>query len=290
MAHRISHISRRGLLGSAAGAAAVTSLAGCAHADGHGSAPDFDDPAQFLTAMIKMRGAIDGSLAMGWIYGTRYAVIDNKATPVFGILAATFFQYSRVDALTFEMRMLEMAYFTDLATGKHIETWDNPFTVQTVEVPLTRMGPSLVKVKPGGFDLTDNPRMQNMEANHMFRPAIVAGDDVWVTEEIRIAGDPPATGPQPFRYNELTTYNASLADLSDPDRVRVPTKIQYQSLVGWGGWAGMDGLNAMNMGRGSGRTEARVEDLPPYYLELCEKHHPDVINDPLAALQQPRGE
>lgn len=288
MAHDPSHISRRGLLGSAAGAAAVTSLGAPALADGHGSAPDFDDPEQFLTSIMRMRGAIDGSLSMGWIYGMRYAVIDNKATPVFGILAGTFFQYTRVDALTFEMRMLEMAYFTDPATGKHIQTWENPFTGKTVEVPLTRMGPSVVTVKPGGFDLTDNPRMQNMDANHMFRPAIVAGDDVWITEEIKIAGDPPATGPAPFRYNELTTYNASLSDLSNPDTVRVPTKIQYQSLVGWGGWADMAGLNAMNMGRGSGRTESRVEDMPAYYQELCEKFHPDVMNDPLAALHTER--
>jgi hypothetical protein len=286
MTQMFSSLSRRHALGTVAGAAALSSLGRRAHA----AAPDFADPAQFLTAVIKMRGATDGSLALGWIKGTRYAVIDNKATPLFGILAATFFSYTRVSALRFDMRFIELAYFTDLATGKHLQSWTNPFTGKTVEVPLTRMGPSLTPVTPSGFDLTDNPRMQAMDANHLFRPAVVAGDDVWVTEEIKISGDPPATGPRPFRYNEMTTYNANLADLSDPDRVRVPTKIQYQSLVGWTGWADMDGLNAMNMGRGSGRTEARVEDLPPYYLELSEKYHADILNDPLAALYRSGGE
>jgi hypothetical protein len=36
--------------------------------------------------------------------------------------------------------------------------------------------------------------------------------------------------------------------------------------------------------RGIGRRAERVEDLPPYYLELTERYQPDVLNDPLAVL------
>jgi hypothetical protein len=31
---------------------------------------------------------------------------------------------------------------------------------------------------------------------------------------------------------------------------------------------------------------ARIEDLPPYYLELTERFHPDVLEDPLAVLAE----
>lgn len=250
--------------------------------------PDLNDPADYLTTVVKMRGSTDGSVAMGWIMGHRYAVMDGKAIPMFGLLASTFFTYTRLDDLRFEMRSFEVAYFTDLATGKLLEKWENPFTGEVVDVPQTRMGPSIVPVTPTGFDLTAVPSMGAMDADHMFRPAITMGDDIWITEEIKIAADPPAAGPSRFRYNEITTYNAKLSDLAKPELATVPTSIQYQSIVGFSSWQGMAGIDAMNMGRGSGRRATRIEDMPPYYIELTEKYHPDVLNDPMAVLHGPR--
>ena len=59
--------------------------------------------------------------------------------------------------------------------------------------------------------------------------------------------------------------------------------------MGFSPWMGMDGINGTTMGRSAGRRAMRMEDLPPYYLELTEKYHADVLNDPLAALMGPRG-
>lgn len=271
---------------SAAGGLAVAGL-GVSRA-AQAAVPDLSDPAQFLTSVIKMRGATDGSLAMGWIKGQRYAVYEGRAIPMFGLLAGTFFTYTRIDELTFEMRSFEVAYWTDLKTGKLLERWENPITGKVVDVPQTRMGPSVVPVKPAGFDLTAVPRMAPLDSDHLFHPAIVEDDDVWITEEIKISGDPPNSGPVPFRYNEMTTYHTKLSDLAKPDLVTVPTSINYQSLVGFTPWAGMEGVDAMNMGRGAGRRETRVEDMPAYYLELTEKYHADVLNDPIAVLNGPR--
>ena len=283
MPHNAPTLSRRSVLASAAAGAVLVSAGGSAQA-----ALNLEDPSEFLTTVLKMRGCVDGSLSLGWVMGQRYAIIDGKATPMYGLLASTFANYTRIDAETFEMRSFEVAYFTDIKTGKLLEKWENPFTGKVVDVPQTRMGPSIVPVKPSGFDLSDNPRMRTMSANHMFRPAVTLRDDIWITEEIKIAGDPPNSGPNPFRYNEMTTYNASLTDLEKPGLATVPTKIQYQSAVGFSPWNAMGDIDAINMGRGSGTRVARVEDFPPYYLELTEKYHADVLNDPLAILYGPR--
>lgn len=283
MTSTVLNLSRRAALGGVAASVALSSLPSTVSV-----ALNLDSPSEFLTTVLKMRGAIDGSLSLGWIMGQRYAVIDGKSTPMYGILASTFANYTRVGDETFEMRSFEVAYFTDLATGKLLETWENPFTGKVAEVPQTRMGPSVVPVKPTGFDLSDNPRMRNMDAQHRFRPAVIHKDDVWVTEEINIAGDPPTSGPMPFRYNEMTTYNAKLRDLEKLGLATVAASIQYQSIVGFAPWNGMDGLDALNMGRGSGTRVARVEDFPAYYLELTEKYHADVLNDPMSVLYGPR--
>ena len=278
------HVSRRMALGGAAASLASLGIGRPAQA-----ALNLEDPDTFLTTVLKMRGAVDGSLSLGWVMGQRYAVIDGKSTPIYGLLASTFANYTRIDDETFEMRSFEVAYFTDLATGKLLETWENPFTGKVVEVPQTRMGPSIVPVKPSGFDLDNVASMSAMaSARHRFRPAVSLRDDLWITEEINIAGEPPNTGPIPFRYNEMTTYNAKISDLAKPDLATVPTSIQYQSIVGFSPWNDMGNLNALNMGRGSGTRVARVEDFPPYYLELTEKYHADVLHDPLAILYGPR--
>ncbi|MBT4741364.1 MAG: DUF1838 family protein [Rhodospirillaceae bacterium] len=278
--------SRRTAL--ALGAGGMAALTSGAPRSASAAMPNLDNPADFLTTVVKMRGATDGSIAMGWVMGQRYAVFDGRITPMFGLLASTFFKYTRIDELTFEMRSFEVAYFTDLATGKLLEKWENPFTGEVCDVPQTRMGPSIVPVKPGGFDLTSVPSMGAMDASHFFRPAVTQGDDIWITEEIKIAGDPPNSGPSKFRYNEMTTYNAKLSDLAKPDLATVPTSIQYQSIVGFSPWQKMAGVEAMNMGRGSGKRATRIEDMPPYYIELTEKYHPDVLNDPEAVLYGPR--
>ena len=284
----MNDVSRRRALGTAA-AGLGASLAMAWLSRPSQAALNLKDSSDFLTTVLKMRGAVDGSLSLGWIMGQRYAVIDGKATPLYGILASTFANYTRMDAETFEMRSFEVAYFTDLTTGNLLETWENPFTGKVVEVPQTRMGPSVVPVKPAGFDLDNVPSMAAMaSARHRFRPAVTLRDDIWITEEINIAGEPPNTGPLPFRYNEMTTYNAKLSDLEKPGLATVPTAIQYQSIVGFAPWNDMGGLNALNMGRGSGTRVARVEDFPPYYLELTEKYHADVLNDPMAILYGPR--
>ncbi len=109
-----------------------------------------------------------------------------------------------------------------------------------------------------------------------------------LTTVLKMRGAIDGTGPVPFRYNEMTTYNAKISDLEKPDMATVPTSIQYQSIVGFSPWNAMDGIDAMNMGRGSGTRVARVEDFPPYYLELTEKYHADVLHDPMAILYGPR--
>jgi len=135
-------LSRRAALGTVAGAAAA-GLATSAFAGAHSSAGlDLSSDTDLLTALAKMRGSTDGRLSMGWVIGTRYAVVNSLATPMWGILAGTFSRYQKVSDDTYEVKSLEVAYFTDLETGKLKETWDNPFTDTTVELERTRMGPS----------------------------------------------------------------------------------------------------------------------------------------------------
>lgn len=271
-------MDRRTLLQAAGGLAALGTWPLARAASGL----DLSRRADYFTALAKMRASTDERLCIGWVIGSRYAVVNNRAIPMLGILAATFSQWRRRDAESLQGRSLEVAYFTDLQTGKLLETWTNPVTGRRVEVPQTRMGPSSVVLTPDGLQVETVGEAQGLELEHIFRPAVSVGDDVWITEEIRIYGE--RHGAPPFAYNEMSTYQASRRALDDPGQAAVPTRVDFHSLVSFRPWMGFGDTPGHTTARGSGRRAAQVSDLPPYYLELTERYHPDVLEDPLAAL------
>lgn len=279
-------IHRRHLLQGIGGAA----LAAASPLSASATGLDLSDPRDRLTALAKMRGSTNGSLTIGWVIGERYAVVDQQAIPMVGILAGTFSQYRRRDADTFEARALEVAYFTDLETGKLLDTWKNPVTGQIVEVPQTRMGPSLILMRADGLEVPrPSGEATGMTIQHHFDAPIQLHGRVWITEEIRVASEPRKPGGQAFRYNEMTTYESRLDDLNDPAVTSAPVNVQFQSLVSFRPWMGFGDTPGHTTARGFGGRETRVEDLPPYYVELTERYHADVLNDPIAALQASAG-
>ncbi len=243
---------------------------------------DLNDRRDFLTAVAKLRGATDDRLCIGYVVGARYAVPDHRLVPMMGILAATFSQYRRISADVFEARALEIAYFTDLTTGKLLEKWQNPVTGVTVDVEQTRMGPSRLVLTADGLQVPrPSGEATGLALKHVFQPPVVVGDNVWLTEQINVDGPP---GPRPFAYNELSTFHGRKSELDDPRRATVATQVQYQSLITYRPWMGFGDTPGHTLARGAGQHVARIEDLPPYYLELTRRLHPDVLKDPLGLL------
>jgi len=275
-------IDRRSVLqllgAAAAGSTGLTALAR--------PALDLSNPADFLTAVAKLRGSTDDRLCLGWVIGTRYAVIDHAAIPMMGILAATFSRYRKVRDDAYEAKAIEIGYFTDLATGKLLESWKNPVTGKTVEVPQVRMGPSAFTITAEGLTLQRAAgEAVGMELRHRFRPAVTRGDDVWITEEIDVSGTPPGPEAKPFVYNEMTTYHGLRSELEDPALATVSTLVGFHGLVTWRPWMGFGSLPGHTTAHGSGSRAERIEDLPENYLRLTERYHPDVLENPLAVLE-----
>ncbi|MBM4196334.1 MAG: DUF1838 domain-containing protein [Gammaproteobacteria bacterium] len=270
-------LTRRSILQGMAAVPLATSLPSRA-----GTAFDWANPGDRLAALVKLRGATDGRLCMGYVVGVRYAVPEHKPIPMMGILAATFSRYRRLDDSTYEARAIEVAFFTDVDTGALLERWKNPVTGTVVDVQQTRMGPSRLRVTSQGLKV-DNPSNEaaGLDLKHAFLEPRFVGDNTWITEQIDVAGPP---GPRPFVYTELTTMNASRAALEDRSVAWVPTRVDYQSLITYRPWMGFGDAPGHTIARGSGVHVARREELPPQYQELIRSRHPDVWNDPLAVL------
>ena len=246
---------------------------------------DLSDPGDFLTAVVKLRGSVDDRLCLGWVIGTRYAVVDHEAIPMMGILAGTFSRYRRVSNHAYEAQSIEVAYFTDLATRQLLETWENPVTGKVIEVPQVRMGPASFMMTAEGLTIQRAAgEAVGMELRHRFKPAVTRGNDVWITEEIHVNGTPPGAGAKPFVYNEMSTYHGLRSDLEDPAQAAVPTAIGFHGLVTWRPWMGFGDVPGHTTAHAAGTRVNRIEDFPKYYLELTERFHPDVLDNPLGVL------
>ena len=245
-----------------------------------------DDPAHRMTTLMKMYGAIDDRVCFGFVQGTYYGVSNGNVTPLHGVLAAVFNRFvPRADG-TYDGAIFEVAYFTDLATGERFETFRNPYTNETVEVPITRSGPHPIHMTPTGRARTAATERSDREITQVFRPFRVIHDDVWLVEEIVGCAKPGALGAaHSSSTSSITNYSAKLSDLLDPAQKTVRTHVHYHATVSWRPWLKMGDRPGYMMGNAAGRTVMSIDELPPKYVALTKKLHPDVLDDPMALLK-----
>ena len=280
----VSGVSRRSLLGGLGAAGLAATGASTAKAAGHEPALDFSKREDQMTALVKMRCAMDDRIVMGGVKGLYYGVVNNKITPLYGVLAGTMARYKQIDEWRYEGASFEVAYFTDWETGEVMETFDNPYTGETVEVPHTRMGPSKLIIGLDGREIpSDSPRLAGMDISHRFIPPRAEHDTVILVEEISVGTPEGFAGPQ-FHYNEVTTYRAQMADVANPDVMIANDSTHFNGIVSWRPWLKMGDHPGHMFGTATGGRYASVDDYPPYYVEMTNKHHPDVFGDTAALL------
>jgi hypothetical protein len=260
-----------------------SAFASGAQAQTAGKPLDLSNKADFLTALQKMRGALDGRICMGYVKGLYYGVVDDRITPLYGVLGGTFSRYKKLANGNFEGRTFEVAYFTDWTTGQLLDTFKNPYTGETVSVPQTRMGPSTIIITPDGLQIGGGGGLPGMNVAHRFLPARVVNNDVWIVEESIVGTSPDSKGPK-FSYNEVTTMQTTLSELNDPKLMQTPTHVHYSVVVSWRPWLKMGDRPGHLMGNAAGRRLNKMTDYPIEYQEWTKKYHADVWADPSAIL------
>ena len=161
--------TRRGAL-SALGAAAMgaSGLPTAAHAavPSSNGGIDYTDPKDNLYAFAKMLSSFDEPV-IGCFHGLMYMRWGtNRMVPAFGYEGTGVLQARWEPDGTLSRRSRETGYFTDLRTGEVLETWENPFTGETVEV-YHFYNPLLVRRMDEKMSLfnfakdTDSPNLMN---------------------------------------------------------------------------------------------------------------------------------
>ncbi len=258
----------------------------------------FDSPGSVMTALVKMRGHLEGKPTFIWLRGVQYTLIDGEAVPMCGYLGGAITRYRRLGDDTFEFVMYEISYYTDLETGKQLETVRMPVTGREVAVPLYRTGPGQHVIMMENEEelywskeLTTSAEVARQLApdariHYRFnvRQPDVFRDSAWIRNDSftrMIPDDPDQPG---LFYKEAITYQASLAQLADPDAPQVDTSMSFAIATAWRPWMQMQGINGHTMTDGVGGKVFDIHDMPDDFVALTAQLHPDVLENPVALL------
>lgn len=299
------------LAGRGAAVAALGGMAGDSavrrSAAGHaaGKPLDWDNPYDNLYAFGKIWAGY-AEPQIGAFHGLMYARIGSRRLmPLFGYTGTGVMQ-SRIDADgNVWIRGKETGYFTDLATGDILDTWDNPFTGERVKVfnfYNPRMGGRLTAEMPRfamGAE-RDEATLMN-EGTHrsaasmvpFLLPFLVFGDDLMLawdyaheyTNPVTPEGWPQAsTGPR-ISPSEHFTFTMSLREMQDRSAPSCRYTAGFSRLSQWWPWMRMGGHALAETGVLFGRMFSHkglqgYGDVPPKVLACIEKHAPEYLEPP----------
>jgi hypothetical protein len=275
-------IDRRVLLTLAAGSLVLPTGAGAGEAQ---SLADANEPRKLLTALRRLRYAEAGVLSFWWMRATKYGLVDNRLTPLFGMEIGNIATTEDL-ADGFAARTLEMVFFVDPATGRRVETIRNPYTGETLPRKDSLVGPTTVRYRTGGTEYPAELPGVKIEMEPLTRVFAVEGDDVWLRDDTSARVVPAAAGAPRFWVSDWATYHGSRVALADPAQRCPPATVSFNSVSGWLDWLKMGDRPGYMLSRGSGRKFARFDELPASFLDILRERYPEILRDPRGALDR----
>ncbi len=249
------------------------------------------DDATLMQTFMKLRGATDTRLTIGWLDGVNYAFIDGETWPMYRLLASTWQTFRKLSDTLYESRTLEIAHFVDLQTGGLLKQLTMPVSGAVVDVPPYRSGPSVGKVALR-LEETREFKMasESKDGASFFRTGkartaqLVSqpereGEMFHVREDLNTRILPDTPGERGFFYREWTIWSGPWKALQDPAVHSAPTQVIYSAATAWRPWMKMGNAPGNTLQNGRGGKVQRVEDLPPEMLRLAEQVHPDLVRD-----------
>jgi len=233
---------------------------------------DLTAPQDALTAMIKMRGSLLPEDVPHWYYGTIYAVLPGKAPiPMVDFEGSEIDYYERQPNGSYHGYAATASFFRDTRTGKLIDTFDNPITGKRNEVR-----PNTISVKAhyiyskNGYKRSDDPR--SLDENASIADSLQwreMNDDIWLTTR--------RAYPAGVAMGEHQLIRGSLAELHDPNTVKVRTTAAPTFVAPWLHWMDMNDHPGHTVWAGPAKKLDSVEDYPRELLMLMEKHFPEKL-------------
>ncbi len=271
-----------------------------------GNPLDLTVPKDNLYAFGKLWFSYDDKPSAAAFHGLMFGMVGNqRLKPLFGYTGFGLFQAKLLDNGNVRIRGKEVGYFNDPITGDILETWDNPYTGERVEVfnflndrIRGELTPEIPKFHFGDKDdmptlmnegtIVENPDgptpfilpwqrygdMLTLEWDYTHRYKNPVSADKW----------PKAcTGPY-INPSEHFTFQLDYHQLADRSVPSSDFACGFSRISPWWPWMKMGGSaeqNGMLFGRmNSHKSNNGFIDVPPKVLAYTEKHYPEYLEPP----------
>lgn len=263
------------------GAAMASSQASAMAATSPAGSLSMSSPSEQLKTRVKIMGSLANEPVYSYMRLNVFADPHNgNYLPMFTMNNLLIDHWEQTGDDEYVMTKFEAAYFTEYDGDTPIETWDNPYTGETIEIFNFQLGPVRREYRPG--------EVIAMAYAPTFLPIEVIGDRVFVASESIEEGSnffeadeyPVEASGSPVSYlNSFMTWSSALEDVLNPDIMSAPAHVQIQNKVPWSPWLRMRGRPGGTVLRGFGSKIAGLDALPDSVIAGFEKYVPQILQE-----------
>ncbi len=244
-----------------------------------------NDPDDLYTIHRKLSHSFDTRVVYWYIRAVRYGLVDSQFTP-FWDMHVGFLSVTEDEGEGHRTKNMSAIFYTDLNTGKLLETFDNPYTGEKIPVPQPGLGRSSGLYNKQG---RANPPAERpgvtLTSYSDIGPAWVIGDDVWCRGDTGFRAVPTTDEGSLLQINDWTTYHGSIAEVSDPDVKSAAATETFNDIITWPAWLNMTGMPGNYVSRGFGRKSSTMDGMPPEWSAIMRDLYPKEFADPRAYIE-----
>ena len=232
----------------------------------------------------KLAYSTDEKAGFWWLHGTRYTLVDSELTPLWEMHIGVIFSTRDLPDGSYEVRTLDLNFYTDLETGLFIRKFKNPFTSKVIDIHYYAPKPSTHVYSVNGLEDKPGGALAGLISTGTIGPAWIEGDQVWVRGDHLLRTPPDANKAQRIRVNDLTTYIGRARDIADPSIKMAPASQSFSDINTWPGWLEMGDQPGSYYSRVQGHKVFSYDAMPALWRSLVAQEYPEVAKDPLRAL------
>lgn len=296
--------ARRNLIKAAT--AIVTAAALPAHASAAESASlaapslrgpflDLTTPQGNVEAYARIAGTLDSEqTSYSWYSGRVTGVRPGEAaTDLMNIIGMGAVRMLALDDEPgYQMLRKELGFFTDSSTNEVIDRWRNPYLDETVEV-VHLANPNInAKIQPFKREQGLYNEVGEVKKTRPFLlPWKQVGDRALVEQHVHLYAKNPldpeiwkreSAGHQ-IAISDSNTFNVSLADLQNPDLLKVASFGNWTHQRPWQPWMLMGAAPGFIQYTCFTGSAASLDDLPPQIVALARERFPEFLTAPTEA-------
>lgn len=291
-------LNRRGAMRMAASATAGAALAGCAAAQPAAPAARrplaFQDPIWNREVSARLEANADPKkFIYGMVQGVVSGVRDNeKVRPLMRFEVFSTIRVVRQPDGSYQRLCRELIFYRDLATGKLMDQWDNPYTGERVKVVDVANDPYNYVISDfypdppsyGGLNKEQRPPRRP----YIRKWSVIDHNTVAVESDIDLFY-PSAMQPEQWprespgkmtRVSEYFRYFMRREDLENPDLGHIPAHGVWNRITPWLPWMLMDQAPGHIVYAGNMCAQETLDYHPKDVLERVRERWPQYMVAP----------